>query len=275
MHDTSPELLNTAASEITIINPPEKKFFVFVVIGILGGLLSGVFGVGGGIIMVPLLMVWGSMDARQASATSLFVIAPTAVTGSITYGVNGYFLPLLATVVALFALIGSFAGSLLLERANATALKWSFVGLQIVAGVTLLIDVPVPHAIGEENSLVLYAGVALLGLVAGSFSSFFGAGGGILLVPFLILAGWSDLEAKSISLLALIPASIAGTVSNYRAKRLNMAKGWAMILPAAAGSLCGALLATNIDPAVSRLSLAILAFTFAVAMTIAGFKDRH
>ena len=253
---------------------PGREFAVLLVIGVLGGLLSGIFGVGGGIIMVPLLIVWGSLDPRRASATSLFVIAPIAIIGSITYGANGHFLPLFAATVAVFAVSGSFLGSVILARANATALTWSFVGLQIVAAATLLIDTPATDAMNNEGGLALYAGIALLGVLAGSFSSFFGAGGGILLVPFLILSGFSDLDAKSISLLALIPASIVGTLSNYRAKRLDVALGASMILPAAAGSLCGALLANVIDTEVSRVSLAVLALTFGTLIAISALKER-
>ena len=47
------------------------------------------FGVGGGIIMVPLLMLWARMDQRQAAATSLVAIVPTAVAGATTYGIAG------------------------------------------------------------------------------------------------------------------------------------------------------------------------------------------
>jgi len=254
---------------------PGHEFAAFALIGVLGGLLSGLFGVGGGIIMVPLLMIWGSMSPRRASATSLLIIGPVAITGSIAYGTGGHFLPLFAAMVAVFAVMGSFLGSLLLVRANATALKWSFVGLQIVAGATLLIGIPRPVALGDEGGLALYAGIALLGVMAGSFASFFGAGGGILLVPFLVLAGFSDLEAKSISLLALVPTSIAGTFSNYRTKSLHLATGASMILPAVVGSLCGALLANSINPTASRLSLGILSVTFGILMAVTILKERR
>ena len=58
-------------------------------IGLVGGLLSGAFGVGGGILMVPLLITFAGMDQRRASAASLAAIVPTAVVGSITYLANG------------------------------------------------------------------------------------------------------------------------------------------------------------------------------------------
>ena len=57
--------------------------------GAMGGLLAGMFGVGGGILMVPLLMLWARMDQRQAAATSLVAIVPTAIAGATTYGIAG------------------------------------------------------------------------------------------------------------------------------------------------------------------------------------------
>ncbi len=55
----------------------------------MGGLLAGMFGVGGGILMVPLLMLWAHMDQRRAAATSLVAIVPTAIAGATTYGIAG------------------------------------------------------------------------------------------------------------------------------------------------------------------------------------------
>ncbi|MFW8746156.1 TSUP family transporter, partial [Mesorhizobium japonicum] len=56
-----------------------RRVLALLVIGVLGGILSGLFGVGGGIIMVPLLTMFAGMDQRHASATSLIAIVPTSV----------------------------------------------------------------------------------------------------------------------------------------------------------------------------------------------------
>ena len=58
---------------------------LLVLIGGIGGLLSGAFGVGGGIVMVPLLIVLARLDQRHASATSLVAIVPAAAAGAISY----------------------------------------------------------------------------------------------------------------------------------------------------------------------------------------------
>src|SRR5712691_10888834 len=60
-----------------------------VAIGVVGGLLSGLLGVGGGVIMVPLLVFWARFGQRDAHAASLGAIIPISVAGALTYGVAG------------------------------------------------------------------------------------------------------------------------------------------------------------------------------------------
>src|SRR2546425_6309607 len=60
-----------------------------VAIGLGGGLLSGLLGVGGGIVMVPLLVLWAAYSQRDAHAISLGAIIPISIAGIATYGVAG------------------------------------------------------------------------------------------------------------------------------------------------------------------------------------------
>ncbi|NUT59194.1 MAG: sulfite exporter TauE/SafE family protein, partial [Agromyces sp.] len=98
-------------------------------VGAAGGLLSGAFGVGGGILMVPLLILFAGMDQRRASATSLAAIVPAALAGSLTYFANGEIDLLAALFVAIGGIVGSWIGSWLLRRLSLGWLRWLFVGL--------------------------------------------------------------------------------------------------------------------------------------------------
>ena len=73
-------------------------------IGAIGGLLSGLFGIGGGLVMVPLMMAWLRFDQRRASATSLFAIIPPALLSASLYGVRGEIDLLVAAVIAVGAI---------------------------------------------------------------------------------------------------------------------------------------------------------------------------
>ena len=63
-------------------------WLVLVATGLVGGLFSGLFGVGGGVLMVPLLLWWSGMDQRRANATSLLAITPAAIVGAVSYGLG-------------------------------------------------------------------------------------------------------------------------------------------------------------------------------------------
>nr|WP_231556429.1 sulfite exporter TauE/SafE family protein [Cryobacterium sp. MLB-32] len=86
--------------EVTTTPKGARYWISLVIIGLIGGLLSGAFGVGGGIIMVPLLISFVHMDQRRAAATSLVAIIPTALVGSIAYFVNDEIDLLAAGIIA-------------------------------------------------------------------------------------------------------------------------------------------------------------------------------
>src|ERR1700712_1605533 len=92
-----------------------RRVLVPVIVGLVGGLLSGAFGVGGGIVMVPLLLWLTDLDQRRAAATSLVAIIPTSIVGSITYFANGAVLPVAALIIAAGGLAGSLIGTPLLR----------------------------------------------------------------------------------------------------------------------------------------------------------------
>jgi len=87
-----------------------RRILALVLVGILGGILSGLFGVGGGIIMVPLLMALVRFDQRRASATSLAAIVPTTVVGAVTYGVAGHLDIVAGIAIAAGGVVASYGG---------------------------------------------------------------------------------------------------------------------------------------------------------------------
>ncbi|TMD21477.1 MAG: sulfite exporter TauE/SafE family protein [Chloroflexi bacterium] len=94
------------------MGPPAR----FSAIGFLGGFLGGLFGVGGGFVMIPLLVLWAGLGQRQANATSLVAIIPIAIAAVPIY----YFragAPQVDLRVALFLVIGSMVGAYIGARA--------------------------------------------------------------------------------------------------------------------------------------------------------------
>ncbi|MDF2580165.1 MAG: permease [Microbacterium sp.] len=179
-------------------------------IGLLAGLLSGLFGVGGGTVVVPLLVLLLGFDQRLAAGTSLAAIVPTATVGVISYGLNDAVAWIPALLIAAGAVGGAQIGTWLLPKVSQTALRWIFVGFLVAVIVSLFLVIP-----SRDAQLVLTwgSGVALvlLGVMTGTVSGLIGVGGGIIVVPVLMmLFGTSDLVAKGTSLLMMIPAGADG-----------------------------------------------------------------
>ena len=97
-----------------------------VVIGVLGGVLSGLLGVGGGIVMVPLLVLWGRYGQRDAHAASLGAIIPISIAGIATYGIAGEVRLGPAAALAAGSIFGAQLGAGILARIDERVLKGVF-----------------------------------------------------------------------------------------------------------------------------------------------------
>ena len=110
-----------------------------VVIGLLAGLFSAVFGVGGGTVIVPMLMLGAAYAMRPATATSLAAVAVIAVAGSVTYALHGEIKPGAAAVVGLPAVVGAVAGTALQQRLATRTLSFAFAVILAALGARLLV----------------------------------------------------------------------------------------------------------------------------------------
>lgn len=106
-------------------------------IGLGGGLLSGLLGVGGGIIMVPLLVLWACYSQRDAHAVSLGAIIPISLAGIATYGVAGQVRYWPALGLAAGSVVGAQVGARLLVQIDERLLKVVF-GVFLVGVAALL-----------------------------------------------------------------------------------------------------------------------------------------
>ena len=108
-------------------------------IGVVGGLLSGLLGVGGGVIMVPLLVVWAGFGQREAHALSLGAIIPISLAGIATYGIAGKIRFWDALGLAVGSIVGARIGAGMLAKVDERLLKGVF-GVFLV-GVSVLVAV--------------------------------------------------------------------------------------------------------------------------------------
>jgi uncharacterized protein len=109
------------------------------VTGVVAGIFSALFGVGGGIIAVPLLVLLVGLPERVATATSLGAIAVTALSGVIFFGIRGDVEVGHALLVGIPAAFGAFAGTALQQRVTTRALTFLFAALLVGVSVWLLV----------------------------------------------------------------------------------------------------------------------------------------
>lgn len=109
------------------------------VIGTAAGFFSGLFGVGGGTVMVPLLIAWLGYREREATGTSLMAIILIAATGAAIQAVYGNVHPLDALIVGGPAVAGVIAGTALQQRLPERVVAFAFGVLLVVSAVLLIV----------------------------------------------------------------------------------------------------------------------------------------
>jgi uncharacterized membrane protein YfcA len=118
---------------------PQARSLRLAAIGTAGGLVSGLFGVGGGAVIVPLLIIWLGYGEREATGTSLAAIVPTAAIGMATQAVYGNVHFGEGLLIGLPALGGVLIGTYLQQRVRGQTVSLLFAGLLVVVAVELLV----------------------------------------------------------------------------------------------------------------------------------------
>ena len=111
-----------------------------VLIGLTAGFFSALFGVGGGVVIVPLLLLVCNWELRAASATSLAAIGITATAGVVTYVVHGEVRPVYALLVGIPAAAGAAAGATLQQRLPVRTLSLLFAALLVGIAIRMLVQ---------------------------------------------------------------------------------------------------------------------------------------
>lgn len=244
-------------------------------VGLAAGLLSGLFGVGGGTVIVPMLVLLLRFDQRLAAGTSLAAIVPTATVGVISYAVHGSVAWIPALILAAGAVVGAQIGAWLLARIPQNALRWGFVAFLAVVIVMLFVVVP-----ARDAELVLTVGSVIglvaLGLFTGIMAGLLGVGGGVIVVPALMfLFGTSDLIAKGTSLLMMIPTAVSGTVGNLRHGNVDLLAAGLVGVAACTTTAVGAWLATLMSPLTANILFAVFLTFIAVQMAVKAIRARR
>jgi len=261
----------------TTTRPPRTTRFYAVCIGVglAAGLMSGLFGVGGGTVIVPLLVLVLGFDQRLAAGTSLAAIVPTASVGVITYAIDGHVAWWPALILAAGAVGGAQIGTWLLPKLSQTALRWSFVAFLVIVIVSLYFVIPSRDA-ELELTWLSGPGLAVLGVITGILAGLLGVGGGIVVVPaLLLLFGTSDLVAKGTSLLMMIPTALSGTVGNLRRSNVDLLAALCVGAAACVTTAIGVQIAKAVDPFVANVLFSVFLVFIASQIALKAIRGRH
>lgn len=231
-----------------------------VVVGVAAGGLAGIFGVGGGILMVPTLVLVLSMGQRLAHGTSLAAIAPIAIAGVAGYALDGK----VDWAAALFLVVGSAVvgaplGTRLLAvlPQRALALVFALVLLATAARMVLGDGDPAGRADLTAGTAVA---LVLVGVLSGTTAGLLGVGGGVIMVPaMVVLLGVPGAVAKGSSLAVIIPTAIVGTASNIRRGNADLRVAAIVGVSGVVSSFAASQVAVGLDERLSnRLFAALL-----------------
>jgi uncharacterized membrane protein YfcA len=235
------------------------------VIGLVAGALSALLGIGGGLLMVPAMVLMLRVRQHRAHGTSLAVILPTAMAGVYRYHLAGRVDWALVVPLAIGGVMGALIGARIANALGAAALKRVFGLFVIVTGVVMI---AVPHGYERHTALVTEAGGFLLigavGVIAGIMSGLLGVGGGIVMVPAIVfLLGRDQHVAQGVSLAVIIPVSISGALIHYQ--KGNVIPSLTLWL--SVGAVVGA---TVVGDAVQQFKSETLRVLFGIFLVIMG-----
>jgi len=194
-----------------------REVVILLLIGAAAGVMSGLLGVGGGIVMIPLMTALLGLTQHKAHGTSLAVIVFTAIAGAFTYGWKGHTDLFIATELAIGSIVGARIGALTMNRIPARELRMIFGGFIFLVGLRMIAPMPHSLAVIDVRTVAGFVVIVVLGLITGFLSGILGVGGGIVMVPAMVLLlGMAQQDAQGISLLVIIPTSIVGAMTHLR-----------------------------------------------------------
>lgn len=191
------------------------EYLFYLATGLFTGLLSGLLGVGGGLIMVPVLsFIFTSLgftkehNMQMALGTSLAVIFFTSLASSRAHQQHHNVDWTIVKKVALGIMLGAFLGSLVAAKFDASLLKALFVVYVFLVGFQILSN----YTPNPARTLPSSPALNCVGIVIGWVSSFVGIGGGTLSVPFLIYCNVDTKRAIGTSSAIGLPIALAGAI---------------------------------------------------------------
>jgi len=247
----------------------------YLLLGIAAGILSGLFGIGGGIVMVPSLIVLFGMDILDANATSLAaMLLPVGILGVIAYYKAGLINIRESLWIALGLFLGSFVGGEFAVNISENLLAKLYAAILLYIAVSYF-DIfsyfrnkKTPDPVQQPVIHKAFWTYILVGIGAGIFAGLFGKGGGIVIVPILIGIFHYDAKAAAATSLAALqlPVGLPGVIIYANAGHLNILYAALIALGILGGVFFGSKIAVKLPSAIFKKAYAVFLLVVAVFM---------
>jgi len=223
-------------------------------IGFFSGFFGGLVGLGGGVIMIPLMVHFIRLDQHSAHGTSLVALVFTGISGAIAYGLKGSVDVTAAALVAATAMITARAGAHFAHSLPEWKLKRAFGGFLVFASLLMLSKPYLPQIAAINSGWPSIALFLLTGVVAGFLSGMMGVGGGTITVPALVLVlGFGQHTAQGTSLLAMVPTGASGAYTHLKLGNIRTNLLFGLIPGILIGTYLGGTLAHVLTDHILRL----------------------
>ena len=231
-------------------------------LGFAGGFVAGLVGIGGAIVMIPLLLyvppLLGvpALGMHAVAGITLVQVMAAGLTGMLAHRQGGHVESSLVMTLGLGTILASLAGGIASRYVSAPALTGLFASLAVVAALLMLAGTRrrMQEVSGGDLEFNRVAAVAL-GVLTGFFVGMVGAGGGFLLVPMMIyLLGVPVRVAVGTSLAIVALGATAGTIGKAATGQVE----WMLALALVTGALPGARIGAILSRRMSAASLAQL-----------------
>jgi uncharacterized protein len=240
-------------------------------LGGMGGLLGGLFGVGGGFLVIPLLGFFYGMDQQTAQGTALIMVVPNVVWAFLRYRRLFEIDLRMAATIAGSALIATYPTARLATGLDPHALRLAFALFLAAIAATVAYHTWRGDSRAEGRPRQAWGWIAVIGVIGGAFSGFFGVGGAFVAPPLLTtFFGLRQLEAQGLALALVSPSALVALLAYARAGEIDWLVGLPLALGGIAAISAGIKFASRLPERRIRLAFCGLLLLTAVLLALRG-----
>jgi uncharacterized membrane protein YfcA len=239
-------------------------------LGAVIGAAGGVFGIGGGLIAIPILAVFFGLDQQHAQGTAMVMVVPNVFVGLVQYARRSRMDLRIAATLAACAVPCTYLGAHFATTVPSGPLRQAFAGFLMVIALWYVVRAFRPTVgRGNEHRPRRWGWAAPVGAVGGALSGIFAVGGAVFAVPFLaVMFALTQAAAQGLSLALVAPGTLAGLYAYVRAGDVD----WTLGIPLAIGGVLfvsyGVSLAHRLPERFLRALFALLTGASAIALWV-------